>query len=77
MNTVTAHIDVNTPTGRKIIKELDAHRKIVHIENPVPEGTNYTAMEVYEKSLSKLRDHYGQKFAKKTENSFRKAFSHD
>jgi CRISPR/Cas system-associated protein endoribonuclease Cas2 len=72
---VTAHIDINTPTGRKIIKELDAHRKIVHIENPVPEGKNYTALDVYEKSLAKLRKYYGQEFAKKTENKFRKAFS--
>ena len=75
MNTVTAHIDINTSTGRKIIKDLDAYRKIVQIENPVPDGKNYTASEVYEKSLSKLRKHYGREFAKATENKFRRAFS--
>lgn len=30
--TVTAHIDISTPTGRKILEELKKHKKLVKID---------------------------------------------
>jgi len=29
--TVTARIDISTPTGRKIVKELETHKRVVKI----------------------------------------------
>jgi hypothetical protein len=39
-----------------------------------PEGKNCTALEIYEKSLPKLRERYGQEFAKKRKANFVKCF---
>ena len=63
--TVTAHIDVNTPTGRRILKELETHKRVVKIEYPEmmeadgqPLKTN-PIDEVYKQGLAKLSKHYG------------------
>ena len=34
--TVTAHIDISTPTGRKILEELKKHKRIVTIDYQQP-----------------------------------------
>jgi len=39
MDKVIATIDVTTPTGRKIVRELESHKRTVHIEYPLPDGT--------------------------------------
>jgi len=38
--TVTAQIDISTATGRKIVKQLEAHTRVVKIEynNELPKG---------------------------------------
>ena len=38
--TVTAQIDISSPTGRRILKELEAHKRVVKItyNNALPEG---------------------------------------
>ena len=36
--TVTAHIDISTLKGRKIVRELAKNKKIVVIDNPLPLG---------------------------------------
>ena len=40
--TVTAHINVETPAGRKIVRELEKHRKLVEISYELPEFINGT-----------------------------------
>jgi len=35
-NTVIAHIDISTPAGRKIVRELERHKKAVRVEYPLP-----------------------------------------
>jgi len=35
---VTAHIDISTAKGRKIVRDLERNKKIVEIENPMPVG---------------------------------------
>ncbi len=62
---VTAHIDISTPKGRKIVQELERNKKIVEIENPMPMGEDglpaktYTLDESFEKLWNKMEDHYG------------------
>ena len=38
--TVTAQIDISTPTGRRIVKELEAHKRVVKIicNETLPDG---------------------------------------
>lgn len=63
--TVTAHIDVSTAKGRKIIQELEKHRKIVKINNPMPVDENgltiktYSVDESFDNLYDKLEEHYG------------------
>lgn len=63
--TVTAHIDVSTPKGRKIIQELEKHRKIVKIDNPLPLDEDglpirtYSVDQAFNNLYDKLQEHYG------------------
>jgi hypothetical protein len=63
MNTiVTAEIDVATPIGRRIIKDLEQHKRSVKLNYPVPEsitGNTYTHQEVWNMVEKRLSDHYG------------------
>jgi len=63
MNQVIAHIDISTPIGRKLVKELEKHKKAVRVEYPLPEaisGQNfYTIDEVFSEVEKELNDHYG------------------
>jgi len=62
---VTAHIDVSTPKGRKIVRELERNKKVVKIENPLPIDKDgfpektYTLEESFEKLWDKMEEHYG------------------
>ena len=61
---VTAYINVSTPKGRKIVKELERHKKIVEIENPMPVGIDgmpektYSSEFIEEYLWNKLDEHY-------------------
>ena len=60
-NEVIARIDVSTPAGRKIARELE-NRKAVKMEYPLPagiSGNTCTLDEAYEKGLDKMSSHYG------------------
>ena len=57
--TVTARINVETPAGRKIVRELEKHHKLVEIENPLPDVKTFSVSEAYERGLNKLSEHYG------------------
>ena len=60
---VTARINVDSPTGRKLVREIQKHKKVAEIEYPLPEGMlNGTALsddEVWSKVWDKLSEHYG------------------
>lgn len=59
-NEVIARIDISTPTGRKIVRELEK-RRVVKMEYPLPEGKEgqiYTHQEVWDTVENKLNDHY-------------------
>ena len=60
MNTVTAEIDVTTPTGRKVVRELGKRRCVKLTFPDVNDGvTTYTHKEVWEKMENKLNQFYG------------------
>jgi hypothetical protein len=62
---ITAHIDISTDKGRKIVQELERNKKIVEIENPMPVGEDGLPLktcsveESFEKLWNKMEDHYG------------------
>ena len=63
-NEVLARIDVSTPTGRRIVRDLEK-RRVVKLEYPLPEGiedNTYTHEEIWDKVENKLNDHYGTNY---------------
>jgi hypothetical protein len=66
MNTIiTAEIDVATPTGRRIIKDLERHKRTVKLNYPVSENITvktYTHEEVWTNVERILNEHYGTDF---------------
>lgn len=61
-NKVTAIIDVSTPTGRRIVRDLEKHKRTVSLDYPKPEGKTYTVEEAFEMVEKKLNDHYGTNY---------------
>ena len=62
MSTVTATIDVSKPTGRRIVRDLDKHSKVVSLNFPLPDGISektYTHQEVWSKMEKRMNDFYG------------------
>ncbi len=62
MNQVIAHIDISTPIGRRLVKELEKHRKVVRIEYSLPEAIagqkTYSVDEVFNECYDILSEHY-------------------
>ena len=60
--TVIARINVETPAGRKIVQELEKHRKLVKIEYPEIVGLesekNHTVDDVFDECIEILSNHY-------------------
>lgn len=62
---ITAHIDISTPTGRRIVSELETHKRIVKIENPLPTDEQglplktYSSEQIEDMVWDQLSDHYG------------------
>lgn len=62
MNEVIAHIDISTPAGRKIARELHG-RKSVTLENsakPEVHESLYDVDDVFDELLGKLKKHYAE-----------------
>jgi len=63
--TVTAHIDVSTPKGRKIAAALEKNKRYVKMDNPLPVGEDglplktYSLEETFDNLYDKLEEHYG------------------
>ena len=62
---ITAHINVSTPKGCKIVRELERNKKLVKIENPMPAGEDglpvktHSLEESFENLWDKMEEHYG------------------
>ncbi len=63
---VTARINISTPAGRKIVKELEKHKKLVKVTYPLPdsiaENKTYTQQEFEDKVKEKFNETYGVNF---------------
>jgi len=63
--TVTAKINIETPTGLRILRELEKHKKVVQLEFEKPLGIDNTsrklipAEEVFEEGWDLLSELYG------------------
>lgn len=57
--TITVHIDISTPKGRKILRELEKNKEIVVVEEPVADIDNITAPDQEKNLWDKLSDRYG------------------
>ena len=62
---IIARINSDTPTGRKIIKDL-VRRRVVKLEGPMPEelksGRTFTHEEIWSKVEKKMNEHYGTNY---------------
>ena len=60
---VIARINVDSPTGRKLVREIEKHKKVAAIEYPLHEDlqncTAFSHSEVWDKVWEKLSNHYG------------------
>lgn len=63
MEQLTVKIDISTPRGRKLARELYG-QKGVEIENPIPseilEKKMYSVEEAYEMMMNLVDKHYGK-----------------
>lgn len=63
MQTITVKINIDSPTGRRLLKEVEKHPKVAKVEYPEPETIagekTYTIEEVFSKVEEKLNNHYG------------------
>ncbi len=63
MNTITVKIDIETPTGRRLLREIERHPKVAKVEHEANEnidGQNWNTIEdVFSKVEKKLNNHYG------------------
>ncbi len=63
MDTVKVQIDISTPTGRRLLREVAKHPKTAKIEYPLPESIagkrHFTVKEVFSEVEKELNAHYG------------------
>lgn len=66
MNRAIAYIDISTSTGRRLVKELEKHKRTVKVEYPLPkeiaDEKTYTHEEVFGELVEKLNEHYGTNY---------------
>ena len=62
---VAAKINISTPAGRKIVKELEKHKKLVKVCYPLPFEEDeiidetYSVNEVFAELDQQMKIHYG------------------
>lgn len=57
---VIAKINVDTAKGRKIVRELEKHKRTVKLEHPIPESWVLHSVEEYADAFAKkLGEKYG------------------
>lgn len=62
MQAINVQIDISTPTGRKLLNEIQKHPKVAKIQTEIPqsilEGKTYTVEESFDKCIDILSEHY-------------------
>lgn len=64
---VTARINIDGPTGRKLVREIQKHKKVAELEYPHPSTysdftNNITTDEVFDMLMEKVNAHYGTNY---------------
>jgi len=61
---VTVKINSDSPTGHRLLRDLEKHKKVVKIENPLPDGVRngdfYELDDVIARGDECLITHYGE-----------------
>lgn len=62
METINVRLNISTPTGRRLLREMEKHPNTAIVEYPLPEGITeqrtFTIEESYEECCKILSDHY-------------------
>jgi hypothetical protein len=64
MKKIIVKVNASTLSGRRILRELEKHDKVVTIENPLPVGEDgltlktYSLEETFDNLYDKLEHHY-------------------
>jgi len=62
METINVRIKINTPTGKRLLREIEKHPKTAIVEYHLPESNpkekTYTIEESYDECCKILSDHY-------------------
>jgi len=62
MQTVHVQIDIATPTGRRLLKEVERHPRVAKVEYPIPEEIagekTYTLEESFDECCDILSEYY-------------------
>ena len=60
MQTINVQINIDSPTGRRLLEEVKRHPKVAKVQYPLIEKEKtYTIEEVFSKVEEKLNNHYG------------------
>ena len=60
MQTINVRINIDSPTGRRLLEEVKRHPKVAKIEYRLIAGEKtYSMEEVFSKVEEKLNNHYG------------------
>ena len=63
MQTVKVQIDISSPTGRRLLKEVERHPRVAKVEYPTPEDIagqkTYTLEESFDQCCDILSENYG------------------
>ena len=66
MDKVKVQIDVSTPTGRRLLREVVKHPKTAKVEYPLPVSVSgkklYTLKEIFTEVEKELNTHYGSNY---------------
>ena len=62
MHAIHVQIDISTPTGRRLLKEVERHPRVAIVEYPLPENNEkqdgYTVDAVFDECIEILSKHY-------------------
>ena len=61
MNTINVQINIDSPTGRRLLREVEKHPKVAKVEQKQPEaitGKTYTHEEVFNECYDILSEYY-------------------
>lgn len=63
MQTINVKINIDSPTGRRLLKEVERHPKMAKVEYPAPEALagekTYTLEESFDQCCDIMNGYYG------------------